>query len=164
MVIGGQAVLLYGEPRLTRDIDITLGIGPQNLPKIKKIVRELKLAPLVKNADKFVTETLVFPVENKKEGIRVDFIFSYSDFEKEAIKRGRKIKIGKTPVTFASPEDIIIYKIIAGRPKDLDDVKNILLKTKIDKKYIYKSLKIFSESLDNNFTEDFELLLINNIS
>jgi len=26
MVIGGQAVLLYGEPRLTKDIDITLGI------------------------------------------------------------------------------------------------------------------------------------------
>jgi len=25
MVIGGQAVLLYGEPRLTKDIDITLG-------------------------------------------------------------------------------------------------------------------------------------------
>ncbi|MDI3467220.1 MAG: hypothetical protein OJF50_006041 [Nitrospira sp.] len=26
MIIGGQAVLLYGEPRLTRDIDVTLGI------------------------------------------------------------------------------------------------------------------------------------------
>jgi hypothetical protein len=26
MIIGGQAVLLYGEPRLTRDIDITLGV------------------------------------------------------------------------------------------------------------------------------------------
>jgi len=30
MVIGGQAVLLYGEPRLTRDIDITLGIGVES--------------------------------------------------------------------------------------------------------------------------------------
>ena len=27
MIIGGQAVLLYGEPRLTRDIDITLGVN-----------------------------------------------------------------------------------------------------------------------------------------
>lgn len=26
MLIGGQAVLLYGRPRLTQDIDITLGI------------------------------------------------------------------------------------------------------------------------------------------
>ena len=34
MVIGGQAVLLYGEPRLTRDIDITLGMGVNGLDKI----------------------------------------------------------------------------------------------------------------------------------
>jgi len=27
MIIGGQAVLFHGEPRLTRDIDIILGIG-----------------------------------------------------------------------------------------------------------------------------------------
>ncbi len=26
MVFGGQAVLMYGEPRFTQDIDITLGI------------------------------------------------------------------------------------------------------------------------------------------
>jgi hypothetical protein len=38
MVIGGQAVLLYGEPRLTRDIDITLGIGIEEIKKIKSIV------------------------------------------------------------------------------------------------------------------------------
>ena len=27
IIIGGQAVLLYGEPRLTRDIDIILGLS-----------------------------------------------------------------------------------------------------------------------------------------
>ena len=31
MVIGGQAVLIYGEPRLTKDIDITLGVGVSKL-------------------------------------------------------------------------------------------------------------------------------------
>lgn len=34
MVLGGQAVLLYGEPRLTKGIDITLGVGPESLEKI----------------------------------------------------------------------------------------------------------------------------------
>ena len=27
MIIGGQAVLLYGEPRLTKDIGVTLGVN-----------------------------------------------------------------------------------------------------------------------------------------
>ena len=31
MIIGGQAVLIYGEFRLTRDIDITLGVGEERL-------------------------------------------------------------------------------------------------------------------------------------
>jgi len=31
MIIGGQAVLLYGEPRLTRDIDVALGIDVDKL-------------------------------------------------------------------------------------------------------------------------------------
>ena len=37
MIIGGQAVLLYGEPRLTRDIDVTLGLGTEHLPKLLAI-------------------------------------------------------------------------------------------------------------------------------
>ena len=48
MVIGGQAVLLYGEPRLTRDIDITLGMGVNGLGKIKKIIKAIGLKILVK--------------------------------------------------------------------------------------------------------------------
>jgi hypothetical protein len=40
MVIGGQAVLLYGEPRLTRDIVITLGIGIDDLEKLIKNRRD----------------------------------------------------------------------------------------------------------------------------
>ena len=31
MIIGGQAVLLYGEPRLTKDIDVTLSVGVESL-------------------------------------------------------------------------------------------------------------------------------------
>lgn len=34
MIIGGQAVLLYGEPRLTKDLDVTLGIGLEGFDKI----------------------------------------------------------------------------------------------------------------------------------
>jgi len=47
MVIGGQAVLLYGEPRLTKDIDITLGIGIDGLKDINSIIQKLNLKALV---------------------------------------------------------------------------------------------------------------------
>jgi len=46
MVVGGQAVLLYGEPRLTRDIDITLGVDVDRLGEVLVVVQELNLKPL----------------------------------------------------------------------------------------------------------------------
>jgi hypothetical protein len=39
MVIGGQAVLLHVEPRLTRNIDITLGIDVNELEKVKRVIQ-----------------------------------------------------------------------------------------------------------------------------
>jgi hypothetical protein len=46
MIIGGQAVLLYGEPRLTKDIDITLGVSIDHLDELLTITRELSIKPL----------------------------------------------------------------------------------------------------------------------
>ena len=53
MVIGGQAVLLYGEPRLTKGIDITLGIGIEGLKEVNSIIiQKLNLKILVNRHDK----------------------------------------------------------------------------------------------------------------
>ena len=43
MIIGGQAVLLYGEPRLTRDIDITLGVNIDRITELLAVVKELSI-------------------------------------------------------------------------------------------------------------------------
>ncbi len=156
MVIGGQAVLLYGEPRLTRDIDITLGIGVNELGKITKIVSIIGLKILVKNGKEFVERNMVLPTIEKKSGIRVDFIFSFSPYGRQAIERGKDIKLGRTPVRFASLEDVVIHKVIAGRARDIEDVKSILLKNpKYDSHEIAKCLKELDHSLGENFLKVF---------
>ena len=93
MIIGGQAVLLYGEPRLTRDIDITLGLTIDHLNEILNIVYSLNLKPLPDNIESFVRQTMVLPSLDESTGIRLDLIFSYTPYETEAIKRDREIKI-----------------------------------------------------------------------
>lgn len=160
MVVGGQAVLLYGEPRLTRDIDITLGIGIDGLDSIRNIVETLKLQSLAANVDEFVKETMVFPVMDEKSGIRVDFIFSFSPYEKQAIERAKDIKFGNIGVKFASLEDVVIHKIIAGRARDIEDVKSIFLKNPdYNSGYIEKWLELFDKSLGENFRKRFKLLV-----
>lgn len=158
MVVGGQAVLIYGELRMTKDIDITLGVGLEAFEKIIEIVtKKLHLKVLVEQPGEFVKKTYILPLIDEKTKIRVNIVFSFSYYEKQAIEKSKKVKIEKTEVNFISLEDLIIHKIISGRAKDMEDVKNILLKNSdYDHEYILKWLKEFDKSLDGNYSELFK--------
>ncbi|MCK9264724.1 MAG: nucleotidyltransferase family protein [Deltaproteobacteria bacterium] len=161
MVIGGQAILLYGEPRLTRDIDITLGVDADRLDDVLALARELSLRVLPDNVRDFVLQTMVLPCLHEESGIRVDFIFSFTPYEAQAIKRANRVQILGTEVCFASPEDMIIHKIFAGRPRDREDVRSILLRNDdLDIPYIRSWLDEFDESSEEKgFRKSFEELL-----
>jgi len=148
MLIGGQAVLLYGEPRLTRGIDIILGMGPEQLSDVRDMVKGLGWKVLVEAPETFVRKTMVLPCLEPEMGIRVDLIFSSSPYEREAMERVRRVPIGRAQVRFASIEDLIIHKIIAGRQRDLEDVKSVLIKNPgVDVTYIRRWLAPFEEIL-----------------
>lgn len=121
MIIGGQAVLLYGEPRLMRDVDITLAATPEDLHRLWHVVREVRLHPLVEDPEAFARQTWVLPALDEASGLRVDFVFSWTPYEREAIARARAVPVLGYPVRFAAPEDGIIHKAIAGRPRDWED-------------------------------------------
>ena len=161
MIIGGQAVLLYGEPRLTRDIDITLGVNTDRLKDLLTILQKISLKPIPADIESFVRQTMVLPSLDEATGIRIDFIFSFTPYETEAIKRAKKIMMLGQEICFASPEDVIIHKIFAGRPRDLEDVRTILLKNpEIDAKYIRSWLKEFDASAENKiFLKTFETII-----
>ena len=162
MIIGGQAVLLYGSPRLTRDIDITLGVDTDKFLPIAGICRELGLSILPENPEDFVKETKVLPTDDPESRMRVDFIFSFTPYETQAIQRTQKVLINNYPVKFASCEDLIIHKMIAARAIDIEDIKKILIKNKnsIDIDYIKKWLIEFGQIPEQQgILEKFETLL-----
>lgn len=157
MVIGGQAVLLYGEPRLTRGIDVTLGAGPERLPELLELAGERGWRVLVEAPADFVQRTMVLPCLESQSGIRIDFIFSHSAYEQQALERARPVLFGQTPVRFAAVEDVIIHKMVAGRPRDLEDVRGILLKRPpMDLAYVHGWLREFDRSLGGSFLARFE--------
>lgn len=151
MLIGGQAVLLYGEPRLTRDIDITLGVDVDKLQDIISLADKLMLKILPEDVEKFVRQTMVLPLLHEKTGIRVDFIFSFSPYERQAIERAKKVRLMDQDVCFAAPEDVVIHKILAGRPRDMEDVAGILQRMPdMNFTYMRDWISNFSAALEND--------------
>ena len=157
MVIGGQAVLIYGEPRLTKDIDITIGLGPDHTDMILLMAKKAGFQVLVHDPHDFIRKTMLLPLLDQKSSIRIDMIFSFSPYELQAINRAVNVKILGKQVRFASLEDLIIHKIIAGRPRDGEDVKCILLKNRsYDRDYIIYWLSQFEESIGEAFLSRFK--------
>lgn len=159
MVIGGQAVLVYGEPRMTRDLDITLGVGPSRLKEILALVAELGWRPLVADPAGFVRRTWVLPCEQPGGGLRLDLMFSSSPYEQTALARARVLDLDGQPVRFAAPEDLILHKLFAARPRDLEDVAGILRKpTALDLDYLRVWLTEFDRGGERAMTAAFERL------
>jgi hypothetical protein len=157
MVFGGQAVLLYGEPRVTRDIDITLGVDPSQPAPVLRVIEQLKLRILVDDVDEFLKQTFVLPVLDPKANIRIDFVFSLTEYERQAIGRSRLVQIGDVGVRFVSVEDLIVMKVIAGRPRDLEDVVSVIRKNPaFDLAHVEKWLNDFDSELDGQFLSVFE--------
>ncbi len=149
LIIGGQAALIYRDARFTNDVDITLGIGSEDFNIIIDLSNELNFKILAKNPYEFVRQTLVLPVYDEENDYRIDFIFSYTQFEKDAISRANIIDFEGVDINFASLEDLIILKIFSGRNKDLDDVKNIIKKNKnYNSKMIIENLKELGDAIE----------------
>jgi predicted nucleotidyltransferase len=104
-----------------------------------------------------VGRTMVLPCLDLESNIRIDFISSFSPYDQEALKRVVRIPIGRAEVCFASIEDLIIHKLIAGRPRDLEDIRNVLLRYRtLDIDYIHHWLGEFDASLNEPFVRQFD--------
>ena len=160
MLIGGQAVLRYGEPRLTQDIDVTVGLPPTRLDDLLAVVADVAMAPVVEDPAAFVRDTMVLPCRDRATGIRVDLVFSDSPYERHAIERARKMLVGDVSVNVASAEDLVVHKMVASRPRDLEDVRGVLLKNPdADLAYIRRWLDEFEQALDEPLSERFDELV-----
>jgi hypothetical protein len=159
MVIGGQAVLLHGEPRLTRGIDITLGVDATRLKRVLAAVEGIGLAAVVADVEAFIRTTNVLPVSYPPSGLRVDLIFSFTPYELEAIRRAVAVIFDEVEVRFASAEDLIIHKLVAGRPRDIEDVSGVLArKLSLDDGYILRWLESFREIVNRDLVLEFTQL------
>ena len=149
-VLGGLAVVFYGEPRMTFDIDVNIALAGGPISTFLKAAKKFGFYPIPGNIRAFVRKTGVLPMRFGKSiaSGRCDIIIAQSPIEYVALKRAKLRKIGALKAKFVTAEDLVIHKITSDRPRDIEDLKGILARQrgKLDKKYILFWLKKIAEA------------------
>jgi hypothetical protein len=126
-LFGAQAVQVWGVPRLSADVDVTVRLrGGNDTTAFVLAMRAGGFDLRVADVDEFVRRTRVLPFVHRESRIPVDAVLAGPGPEEEFITRVRAVDIGGVLVPVLSPEDLIVTKVLAGREKDLEDIRGIL--------------------------------------
>ena len=119
LIIGGWAVNLYGNPRVTADIDFFVGIEKANVDRILAAYGKFGMhnVPRKHFSTKGNIVRLGFPPT------RIELVTGISGVEfSDCYKNRKEISIDGVRAKFISRRDLIKNKIASGRHKDLADV------------------------------------------
>ena len=150
-VFGAQAVIAYGVPRLSADVDVTLRLAPEDPERFATDMQAAGFALRVDDPD-FVRRTRVMPFVHLATAMPVDVVLAASGLEDEFLDRARMMDLGGTSVPLIDPEDLVIAKVLAGRPKDLDDARNLwrIRGHELDAERIQRTLRLLEEALSQS--------------
>jgi predicted nucleotidyltransferase len=127
-LIGALALGAYGRPRATHDVDLLILTDSATSHSYLNPLRAKGFAvasdwhesnPMAQN----VVTRLAHPLA---PDFPLDLIFATSPLHKKALDRRKPIALHGIQVSVSSPEDLVLLKLTAGRPRDFDDVMGIV--------------------------------------
>jgi hypothetical protein len=126
-VFGAQAVLHWGRPRLTADIDVTVQMGLVTTASLLKAMQEAGFVLRVEGTPAFIEQTRVLPLLHTASQWPLDLVLGGPGLEEDFLRRAVPVEVAPgLDVPMISAEDLLVTKMLAGRSKDLDDVRGIL--------------------------------------
>jgi predicted nucleotidyltransferase len=124
LIVGGFAVMKYGEPRYTKDLDVWVHNSPENSVRVVAALKKFG-APLEHDAisaETFSRKQVVYQIGVAP--IRIDILTEITGIQfPEAWRRKVPSTFFGTPVNFISLEDLLANKEALGRAIDIDDLK-----------------------------------------
>lgn len=120
LVIGGIAVVLYGVPRATFDLDILIEASPENAHNVIEALLEagLNTAALIDTQELLSNEITIF-----KDIVRIDVLTSAPGLHfGTAWDRRRVMTYQEQEFFIVSLPDLIASKRASGRKRDMEDL------------------------------------------
>jgi len=160
MLTGSFAANCYAVPRMTRDIDIVIEIGPSHIPQLLAAFQE----------DFYITKEPIFEalqyqslfnILHTDSILKIDFVIRKKAYYREVeFQRKRQIQLDDTKIWIVSPEDLIISKLHWAKDSlsefQLKDVRNLLSSVQnLDQQYMSKWIReldlnpLYEKALNN---------------
>jgi predicted nucleotidyltransferase len=124
VLIGGYAVIFHGRPRATKDLDLLVAIDAGNRERLARALVDFGATPdVVESARKMTATEIVYFGASP---LRVDLLGSASGIDfATAYSRAVETTLDGVRVRVLALDDLIANKRASGRPRDLDDCREL---------------------------------------
>lgn len=120
-VIGGVAIVARVRPRHTDDVDVVVVVPSGAGQQFLELAHELGWTDEPAET-KLLLEGGLLHLSPSPGGAAVDFIFVDSTFLQEVVDRSSRLDLGVATLPVVSLEDLLLLKLEAHRPEDIDDI------------------------------------------
>ncbi len=126
-VFGAQAVFVHGKPRLTADVDATVDPAGADPGAVVDALAPHGFALRMPLSAEHLREARLLPMVHTSSGMPLDLVIAGRGLDQELLDRARQLDVGGVVVPVVSAEDLVAMKVLAGRRKDLEDVRGVLI-------------------------------------
>jgi hypothetical protein len=141
-IMGGIAVRAHGLPRPTFDVDFVLAVPRDRLADVFTSIEHLGYTVPDQYRGGWIDSVGGMPLFKVRlylegRGIDADIFLVENDFQREVMTRRFRADVEGRPLQLITPEDLILFKLLAGRPRDILDVKDIFfMQGQLDEPYM----------------------------
>jgi hypothetical protein len=125
--LGALGRAAWGRARTTTDLDVQVHVTPTTWPGCVAALAgaglklEITHGPIV--PEDGIPDHGVFRFPG---GLRLDVLIAKTEFQAEAVARAVTVSVFGRDVRVVTVEDLVVFKLIAGRPRDVDDIDDVL--------------------------------------
>jgi hypothetical protein len=134
---GAIAYNYYAPPRLTQDVDVLALVPDTKIPELLDKFSSAGCQHLNPDARPVELQAVLQDIRSKShlaafacKGVRTELFLPWHPFHYRVLDRSPQRDLEGRKIRIHAPEDLIVFKKVFDRPKDIGDIKAMLMAQK----------------------------------
>jgi len=123
-IVGGIGIVARVRPRLTTDVDVAITVSPDRVDAMLALAARHGFSHDPEETRELVQGGLarLWGPPSRSEGVGLDLLFVDSELLEAVVARASPVLVADATLPVATAEDLLIMKLEANRPEDVDDI------------------------------------------